>query len=95
VRATPDGCDPGRLQIVPDFLHSTTFLLILVQVTHMILEVIFWIAFIAVSQAIAGIYYRRRDLRYGPHRSRRSKAGNWGRQNSINGIPRTGGGWNI
>jgi hypothetical protein len=70
-------------------------LLILLQVIHMILEVIFWIAFIAVSQAIARIYYRRRDVRYGPHRSRRSKAGNWGRQNSINGIPRTGGGWNI
>jgi len=24
-RSTPDGCDPGRLKIVPDFLHSTTF----------------------------------------------------------------------
>jgi hypothetical protein len=46
----------------------------------MILEVIFWIAFIAVSQSIAKIYFRRRDVLYGPHRSRGFKAGEWGRR---------------
>jgi hypothetical protein len=61
----------------------------------MIFEVMFWIAFIAASQTIARIYYRRRDVPYGPHRSRRSKAGDWGRQNSINGIPRAAAGAGI
>jgi hypothetical protein len=62
----------------------------------MIFEVIFWIAFIAASQTIAKIYYRRRDFLYAPHRSRRSKAGGCGRQKSINGIPIAGSGsWNI
>ena len=61
----------------------------------MIFEVTFWIAFILASRAIAKIYYRRRDVLYGPHRSRRSKAGDGGRQNSINGNPRAGGGAGI
>jgi hypothetical protein len=34
----------------------------------MILEVTFWIAFIAASRMIAKIYNRRRDVLYGPYR---------------------------
>src|SRR5580692_8393278 len=61
----------------------------------MIFEVMFWITLIAAGQMIAKIYYRRRDVLYGPYRSRGSKAGDWGRQNSINGNPRAGGGVGI
>jgi hypothetical protein len=50
----------------------------------MIFEVTFWIAFILLSRAIAKIYYRRRDVLYGPYRAttrcRRSKADEWSRQ---------------
>jgi len=35
--------------------------------THMILEVTFWITFVAASRMIAKIYDRRRDVLYGPH----------------------------
>jgi hypothetical protein len=44
----------------------------------MIFEVTFCIVFILTSRAIAKIYYRRRDVLYGPYRAtvrcRRSKA---------------------
>jgi hypothetical protein len=34
-----------------------------------IFEVTFWIAFVLASRAIAKIYYRRRDVLYGPYRA--------------------------
>lgn len=50
----------------------------------MLFEVTFWIAFIAASRTIAKIYYRRRDVLYGPYcattRYSKSKA-DWARQN--------------
>jgi hypothetical protein len=56
----------------------------------MIFEVTFWIALILASRAIAKIYYRRRDVLYGPYRAttrfRRPTTGVV--KNSINGIPR-------
>jgi hypothetical protein len=51
----------------------------------MFLEVTFWIAFIFASRAIAGIYYRRRDVPYGSYRAtartRRSRADERSSQN--------------
>jgi hypothetical protein len=51
----------------------------------MIFEVTFWIVFILVSQAVAKIYYRRRDVIYGPYRAtargRRSNGDEWSHQN--------------
>jgi hypothetical protein len=41
----------------------------------MIFEVTFWIAFILASRAIAKIYYRRRDVLYGPYRAARGVIG--------------------
>jgi hypothetical protein len=41
----------------------------------MILELTFWIAFIFVSQVIAKIYYRRRDVLHGPYRATRRGRG--------------------
>jgi hypothetical protein len=62
----------------------------------MIFEVTFWIAFILASQAIAKIYYRRRDVLYGPYgastRCRRSKPDEWSRQNFNQWDSATGGG---
>jgi hypothetical protein len=61
----------------------------------MIFEVTFWIAFIFASRAISKIYYRRRDVLYGPYRAttpcRRSKADEWGRQNFNQWASATGG----
>jgi hypothetical protein len=61
----------------------------------MIFEVTFWIAFILASRAIAKIYYRRRDVLYGPYRAttrcRRSKADEWSRQNFNQWDSATGG----
>jgi hypothetical protein len=39
----------------------------------MIFEVTFWIAFILASQAIAKIYYRRRDVPIAPFMQRSSR----------------------
>jgi hypothetical protein len=39
------------------------------EASHMIFEVTFWIAFILASRAIAKIYYRRRDVLFGPYRA--------------------------
>jgi hypothetical protein len=51
----------------------------------MIFEVTFCVVFILASRAIANIYYRRRDVLYGPYRAqtrgRRSKAHEWNHQN--------------
>ncbi len=61
----------------------------------MIFEVMFCIAFILASRAIAKIYYRRRDVLYGPYRAttrcRRSKADEWSRQNLNQWDSATGG----
>jgi len=66
------------------------------EASHMIFEVTFWIAFILASRAIAKIYYRRRDVLYGPYRAttrcRRSKADEWSRQNFNQWDSATGGG---
>ena len=41
---------------------------------HMIFEVTFWIAFIAVSRMITKSYDRRRDVLYGPYRANRGRS---------------------
>jgi hypothetical protein len=50
----------------------------------MLFEVTFWIAFISASRTIAKIYYRRRDVLYGPYcatiRARRSRTADWSGQ---------------
>jgi len=61
----------------------------------MIFEVTFCIVVILASRAIAKIYYRRRDVLYGPYRAttrcRRSKADEWSRQNFNQWDSATGG----
>jgi hypothetical protein len=51
----------------------------------MIFEVMFCIAFILATRVIANIYYRRRDVLYGPYRAttrcRKSKVDEGSRQN--------------
>jgi hypothetical protein len=65
----------------------------------MILEVIFWIAFIAASQTIAKIYHRRRDVLYGSYyattRRRRVKPTIGRAKYSINGLQRSVGGRHV
>jgi hypothetical protein len=62
----------------------------------MFLEVIFWIAFIAVCQMIAKLYYRRRDVLYGPYCATTRRPGYRPTTEiakvSINRIPRVRGG---
>jgi hypothetical protein len=61
----------------------------------MIFEVTVCIVVILASRAIAKIYYRRRDVLYGPYRAttrfRRFKADEWSRQNFNQWDSATGG----